>query len=121
MATNLPVKVIEDNAIGTVLYFERYGESPLEFNAIEVTVTVAVFTDAGFDNDAAQVSAMTILRQAKIDQTPISEILDTLRGFDAKQLSQLVAEILNNNRVSTSTLGFRVENVKVNKIREIGA
>ncbi len=121
MATNLPPKVIEDNAAGTVLYFERYGEIPLEFNSNDVVATVAVFTAVGFDKDAAEVSAMTILRQSKIDNTPIYEILDTLRGFDNKQLSQLVAEILNNNRVSTSTLGFRVQDVTVNKIREIGA
>lgn len=121
MATNLPAKFIEDNAAGTVIYFDRYGEVPLEFSAVDVSASVSFFTKAGFADDAAQVSAMTLLRQAKIDQVPIFEILDTISGFDSKQLSQLVSEILNNNRVSTSTLGFRVSDVTTNKSREIAA
>lgn len=121
MATNLPSQTIEDNAAGTVLYFERYGELPLEFSSVDVSATVGFFQAAGFENDAAQVSAMTILRQAKLDQTPIFQILDTLQGFDSRQLSQLVAEILNNDRVPTSSLGFRVEDVATNRNREISA
>lgn len=121
MATNLPSQTIEDNAAGTVLYFERYGELPLEFSSVDVSAAVSFFTAAGFINDAAQLSAMALLRQAKLDQMPIFEILDTLRGFDSKQLSQLVAEILNNDRVATSSLGFRVADVATNRNREIGA
>lgn len=121
MATNLPSKFIEDNAAGTVLFFERYGEGPLEFSSVEVDATVGFFTSAGFDNDAAQMSAMTILRQAKIDQVPVFQLLDTIKGFNTKQLSQLVAEILNNDRVSTSTLGFTITDVKNNLLREISA
>ena len=104
-----------------MLYFERYGEIPLEFSAVDVSAAVAFFTTAGFADDAAQVSALTILRQAKLDQTPIFEILDTLKGFDNKQLSQLVAEILNNDRVATSSLGFRVTDVTTNRSREVSA
>lgn len=121
MATNLPSKTIEDNAAGTVIYFDRYGDVPLEFSAVDVSASVGFFTAAGFEDDAAQISAMTLLRQAKIDQVPIFQILDTIGGFDSKQLSQLVSEILNNDRVATSTLGFRVADVKTNKSREISA
>lgn len=121
MATNLPNKEIEDSAGGTILYFDTYGESPLEFVAVDVDTTVTFFKQTGFADDAAQVTAMTLLRQAKLDGTPISKILDTLKGFDRNQLSQLVGEILNNNRVSTSTLGFRVANVLPNQTRQIAA
>ncbi len=121
MATNLPSKFIEDNAAGTILFFEKYGEIPLEFSSVDVDAAVGVFTSAGFESDAAQISAMTLLRQAKIDQVPIFEILDTITGFSSKQLSQLVGEILNNDRVSTSTLGFRVSDVKTIQSREISA
>lgn len=121
MATNLPVQNIEDSAAGTRLYFDRYGEQPLEFPANDVAAAVSFFQSAGFDQDAALVTAMTILRQAKLDNTPIFQLLDTLKGFQTIQLSQLVGEILNNNRVSTSTLGFRVTDVIPNQSRNIAA
>jgi hypothetical protein len=121
MSTNLPIEIKEDSAAGTKLYFDNYGEDPLEFPANDVAVTIAYFKGAGFDEDAALVTAMTLLRQAKLDGTPIYEILDTLKGLKDLDLSQLVGEILNNNRVSTSTLGFRVANVVPTQSRNIAA
>ena len=121
MSTNLPSQQLEDSAAGTKLYFDTYGEQPLEFPANDVAATIAFFKDAGFDDDAALVTAMTVLRQAKIDTTPIFQILDTLKKFQTIELSQLVGEILNNNRVPTSTLGFRVANVIPNQSRNIAA
>jgi hypothetical protein len=121
MSTNLPIETKEDSAAGTKLYFDNYGEEPLEFAANDVAVTVAFFKQAGFDDDAALVTSMTLLRQAKIDGTPIYQILDTLKGFKELDLSQLVGEILNNNRVPTSTLGFRVANVIPTQSRNIAA
>lgn len=121
MATNLPSQVIEDSAAGTKLYFDRYGESALEFSSIDIDLTHSFFERAGFDHDAASVVAMTLLRQAKIEGVAIGKILDTLKGFKTIELSQLVGEILNNNRVPTSLLGFRTTDVKPNQIRNIAA
>lgn len=120
-ATNLPAEIIEDSAAPTKLYFERYGEQALEFPANDVTLAVSFFEKAGFDNDAATTVAMVILRQAKIDGEPIAKILDTMKNFPAVSLSQLVGEVLNNNRVPTSILGFRTADVKPNQIRNIAA
>lgn len=121
MATNLPSQNIEDSAAGTKLYFDSYGEAALEFPANDVTFTQSFFEKAGFDKDAASTVAMTLLRQAKIDGTPIAQILDTLTALEGIQLSQLVGEILNNNRVPTSILGFRTADVKPNQTRNIAA
>ncbi len=121
MTTNLPAQQIQDSAAATKLYFENYGEEALEFPAVDVTAAVSFFQQAGFDLDAASTSAAVILRQAKIDGTPIFEILDTLRNFPAVSLSQIVAEILNNNRVPTSLLGFRRDQIKPNQTRNIAA
>ena len=119
MATNLPSQIIEDSAAGTRLYFDTYGEQPLEFNSNDVDATNSFFQTAGFDEDAALVVSMTLLRQAKIEGTPIFQILDSLKSYGTLQLSQLVGEILNNNRVPTSALGFRVDNVSTNQSRNI--
>lgn len=121
MATNLPSQQIEDSAAGTKLYFDRYGEAALEFSAADVNYTLSFFERAGFASDAAATVGMTLLRQAKLDGVPIAQILETLKSFQGIQLSQLVGEILNNNRVPTSILGFRTTDVKPNQIRNIAA
>lgn len=121
MTTNLPPQTIQDSAAATKLYFENYGSTDLEFPSNDVTVAVNFFRAAGFDLDAAATSAAVLLRQAKIDATPISQILDTLREFPGVTLSQIVAEILNNNRVSTSLLGFQTATTNVSLTRNIAA
>lgn len=121
MAINLPSQPIEDSAAATKVYFENYGEAALEFASNDVTAAVNFFRQSGFDIDAASTSASVLLRQAKIDGTSIFEILDSLSDLPGITLSQIVAEILNANRVSTSLLGFRTEDVRPNQIRDIAA
>ncbi len=113
MPTNLPSPIKLDSADATKLYFNRYGTGPVEFLANEVTATVAFFESKGFDQDAALSSATVILDQAKADGVPVFEILDTLQTFDQIGLSGLVSEILNNNRPSSSSLGYRDPDVSV--------
>lgn len=112
MATNLPAQPIDDSAVGTRLFFDSYGQQPLEFLANEVDATIGFFEARGFDKDAATITAMTLLKQAKLENQPVFQILDTLSGFNGLQISALVGEILNNNRPSTSTLGFKVSNAE---------
>jgi hypothetical protein len=106
--TNLPPQESTDSASLTKAFFDSYGQAPLEFSAIEVDSAVSFFEKRGFDKDAATITGITILKQAKLEGQPIYQILDTLQGFDSLQISSLVGEILNNNRPATSTLGFRV-------------
>lgn len=120
--TNLPPVVADDSAAGTKLFFDTYGKLPLEFSANEVDASIAFFEGKGFDRSASVVIASAILKQAKLDELPVFKILDTLKGFDSVELSTLVAEILNNNRLSTSTLGFRLTSIsKESQMRNIAA
>lgn len=109
--TNLPPSIKEDSGGATKLFFDNYGQQPLEFLATDVDSTIAFFTSRGFDDDAALVVSTVILKQAKIDDMPVYKLLDTLAKFENLQLSQLVGEVLNNNRTPISTLGFRTTNV----------
>lgn len=111
MQTNLPVPNKQDSAIATKLYFNNYGTQPVELLANEVSATVGFFESKGFDSDAALTTASVILDQAKADGVAVFEILDTLKTFDATSLSGLVSEILNNNRPSSSSLGYKTPNV----------
>lgn len=117
---NLPAVTKTDSASSTKLFFDTYGSRPLEFGANEVTASIGFFTSRGFEEEAALTTAMTILRQAKIDGVGVFEILDTLKELNGTQLSAVVAQILNKYRPNTSSLGFRALNViKINQTRNI--
>lgn len=119
---SLPIPAKQDSAAGTKLFFDQYGRQPLEFSANEVTAAIGFFQSRGFDDDAAALTAQVLLKQAKVDGTPIFKILDTLKTFNGVQISAIVAEILNNNRNSTSTLGYRTDIIeKQNQTRNIFA
>ena len=122
MPTSLPTPLQQDSAAGTKLFFDRYGERPLEFGANEVGAAIAFFQSRGFENDAAIITAQVLLNQAKLDAVPVFKIIDTLKNFSGVQISALVAEILNNNRNATSSLGYRTDLVeKQNQTRNIFA
>jgi hypothetical protein len=120
--TNLPSVIIEDSAASTKLFFDVYGREPLQFNTNDAEAAIGFFTSRGFDSDAAIITSSTLLKQAKLDEVPIFQLLDTLKGLTSIELNFLIAQILNNNRGATSTLGFRSQpNVKSNQIRNIAA
>jgi hypothetical protein len=108
MATNLINESFSDSAQPTKLFFDTYGIAPLEFNAVEFDLAITFFKSKGFQEDAAVITASTILKQAKLDNMPVQKLLETLQGFTELQISALVGEILNNNRSPISTLGFRI-------------
>jgi pyruvate carboxylase len=94
----------------------------LEFGANEVGAAIAFFQSRGFENEAALITAQVLLNQAKLDDVPVFKIIDTLKNFNGVQISALVAEILNNNRNATSSLGYRTDLIeKQNQTRNIFA
>ena len=123
MRTNLPAPTSStDSSAKTKLFFDEYGQSPLEFNANDVEAAVGFFQSKGFDRDAAEITAAVLLRQAKLESMPVFKIIDQLETMDGLKLSALVGEILNNNRPSSSSLGFKMANSNDEfKTRNIGA
>lgn len=117
--TNLPERQINDSAARTKVFFDSYGKTPLEFNATEVDTTINFFTSKGFNKEAANAISLAILKQAKLENINVFTILDDLKGFDALDISNLVSEILNNNRPATSTLGYRQPISTVSKQRNV--
>ncbi len=117
---NLPPVEKIDSAAGTKLFFDSYGQQPLEFSANEVNASIGFFLSKGFEEDAAKVTAATLLRQARLDGVKIFELLDQLKGLDGLELSSVIAQILNRYRLNTSTLGYRSVTVaKPNQTRNI--
>ncbi len=118
--SNLESRTLQDSASSTKLFFDRYGQTPLEFNSVDVDAAIGFFQSRGFVGDAALITGAELLRQSKVEGVPVWTFLDTLKEVDGIQLSELVSRILNNNRVSTSILGFRRSSeVPINIARNI--
>lgn len=116
MSSNLPSPNIQDSAEATNLFFDQYGIEPLVFSANEVSAAIGFFESKGFTAETATNTAAAVLKQAKLDAVPVFKLIDTLKSFNGLQLSALVSEILNNNRRSTSTLGYRQASISKTEI-----
>lgn len=117
--TNLPSKTINDSAARSKIFFDTYGQVPLEFNATEYDATLNFFNSKGFESEAATTMTVSLLKQAKLENISIFNVLDDLKKLEDTQISALVSEILNNNRPSTSTLGYRQQVSTVSKQRNV--
>jgi len=106
---NLPQdNTVLDSATKVKALFDQYYTRTLEFPSNEVDATVGFFEKRNFDTTSAQTVATIILQQAKIDNVKVFQLLDTLKGFNDAQLSNVVTEILNYNRGKISSLGYRI-------------
>lgn len=116
--TNLPKQestatVFNDSRV----YFNSFGQPGQEFSGPEVDAAIGFLEQRGFSRDASVMTAMVLLQQARQDNYPVFELLDTLKGFNSLDLSALVGQILNQNRSQISRLGFRTS-PSINETRE---
>ena len=89
----------------------------------DIDATVGFFQSRGFDISASNSIAATLLSQSKIENVNVFQIIDTLKGLNDLQLSRVVSEILNYNRLNISTLGYKVDTAADNQfeIRNVRA
>jgi hypothetical protein len=97
-----------DSASKVKQFFDRYYDKTVNYNANEVDAVIGYFLKRGFDEVAAINTAVVLLQQAKLDQVNVYKLIDTLKGFNDVQLSNVVTQILNDNRNKTSALGYKV-------------
>lgn len=103
MSSSLPVK--KPNEVRK--FFDQYYTKKLEFTSNEVDAVITFFKKNGFEEASAISTGSSLLKQAKLDNVPVFQLLDTLKKLDRLQLSTVVAEVLNYDRISTSTIGFK--------------
>lgn len=94
-----------DSAQGTVQLFDSYNKTTFNVDSGTYDAMIGFFGSKGFEQDAAETMAYTILKQAKIDNINPFTLIETLKGLNSIQLSSLVTEIINFNRYKTSSLG----------------
>jgi hypothetical protein len=91
----------------TKKFFNNYYNTEISYSASEVDAVIGYFLKRGFEQTAAINTASVLLQQAHIDNIKVFQLLDTLKGVNDIQLSNIVAQILNLNRSKTSTLGYK--------------
>ncbi len=104
--SSLPIQA-QSNDKNVTEFFDKYFTKKLEFSTNEVDAVIAFFESRGFDRSAAISTGTILLQQAKLDDIKVFVLLDTLKDFNETKLSAVVAEVLNYNRINTSTLGFK--------------
>jgi hypothetical protein len=106
--TNLPTQVGTDSTVEVRQFFDKFFAQEVSFPAAQIDAVVGFFEENGFDVTSAKSTAIVLLNQARADSVNVFELLDTLKKLPAVQLSQIVAQVLNSYRESTSLLGYRI-------------
>ena len=108
--SNLPNTELTDSANQPKKFFNTYYNEGVTVPSNILDAAVGFFESRGFDTVAARSVANVLISQSKTDGVDVFALIDTLKGLNESQLSRIVTEILNYNRVSISTLGYRVDN-----------
>ena len=107
--TNLPRQPVTDSTAQVKQFLDRYFQASLSFPSNQVDAVIGFFESRDFDLTSAQTIGTVLLQQAKLDDLNVFELLDTLKGLDALQLSAVVTEVINYNRSKISTLGYKLD------------
>jgi hypothetical protein len=110
--TNLPANTAStDSSSKMKQFFDTYYTQPIAFPAGESDAVLGFFTSRGYEASAAGALTATLMKQARAESPPISvfQLLDKLKGLNSLELSQIITEILNYNRIPTSILANRID------------
>jgi hypothetical protein len=102
--SNLPAQVNKKES--TLQAFDTYYSKPLELDATTFAAIQGFFESRGFSKTSAETIAVIVIKQAKQDGFNPMSVLDNLKGLSDIEVSALVSEILNYNRLNTSQLGY---------------
>jgi hypothetical protein len=99
--------------------FNQYNDVPIQFDHNVLTAMKGMLENRGFSSDSSESISITIMIQSKRDGYNPMTVLESMKKLDENDLSQLLSEILNYNRLKTSVLGSvqkitPVDNVKRN-------
>lgn len=103
-----------DSSEKTTEYFDSINKQQLQFKASESDAVIGFFKSRGMQDSAANSVGFLFLKQCKLDDVDPLELLSNLQKLDGLTLDSTLGEILNINRIKTSTLGsapeIRVDN-----------
>jgi hypothetical protein len=107
MSTVILTEQSTDSSKSTKVFFDRFFQKEISYPSNQVDAVIGFFKNKGFEEAAAISVSTVLLQEAKIDNISVTQLIDTLKGFDKLKLSNLVTAILNSNRSKISKLGYR--------------
>lgn len=112
MSTNLPIaQLATDSSVEVRQFFDKFFQKSISFPSNQIDAVVGFFTQAGFNQVAAESTAIVLLNQARQDDVDVFQLVGTLKKLSDVELSQVVAQVLNAYREKTSLLGYRIASV----------
>ncbi len=117
--SSLPNEKKIDRANDTTKLLNRQYNQEIYYTPSEVDAVIGYFQKRGFEQVAAVNTAALILQQAGVDKIPVFELIDTLKGINDVQLSNVIAQILNLNRSACSTIGYKITTPDLTEQRNI--
>ena len=94
-----------NSASATLQVFDTYGVAPLNTDATTYDAMVGFFTSRGFGHDSSESMSYVIIKQAILDNINPFTLIETLKGLDNVEISNIITEVLNYNRFKSSSLG----------------
>ncbi len=107
--TNLPPAQSTDSSDEVKSFFDKFFTHEITFPAAQIDAVVGFFLKRGFEDQAAKTTAIVLLNQSRIDNVNPFVILDTLKGLNNSQLSEVVTQIMNLYREKSSALGYKIQ------------
>ena len=117
MLTNIPFEVPKSSSDATIKNLRNFHTVQTQLDNNVLTAMIGYLEKNGFINGSAETISIAILTQAKKDGYNAMQLLDTLKTLDGVELSAVVAEILNYNRLKTSSLGIIQQILPVDNVR----
>jgi hypothetical protein len=105
--SNIPSEKTPSSSDQTVEVFNNYYKLPVSINNNELIAMTGLLESKGFEPVSAESTAITILTQSSKEGYSAMQVMDTLKGLSSIDISGVVAEILNFNRLKTSLLGVK--------------
>lgn len=95
-----------DSAVEVKEFFDKYLVKKISLTSNQVNAVIGFFEKRGFEKQSAIAVSTVLLQQSDIDGVNVFNLLDTLKGLNEVQLSNLVSTILNSNRSRFSGIGY---------------
>lgn len=100
---------MEENNIKQNL-FNRNTTEKVPINANEFSALVGFFNKRGFSKSSATEIASILIGQAQLQNIPVFQLVDTLKGLDDVKLSDVITQLINLNRSKASSIGYVINN-----------
>lgn len=89
-------------------FYDTTYTQQVTFPSNQIDAVVGFFLKRGYGEQAAKSTSISLLNQARIDNINPFVLIDSLKGLDEVQLSQVVTKVLNTYRDKTSALGYKL-------------